>query len=287
MALSPTHAFGQIIGNVIEAAVYEPLKAVADEFGLYLDQKRPRKARNNKAKVSWIDGRGNSHDLDYVMEEGGTEEVIGNPRAFIEIAWRRYTKHSKNKAQEIEGAVGHLRSRYHEYSPLLGAVLSGEFTAPSLAQLRSHGFTLLYFPYKSVIAAFSSVGIDASFDEKSADQDVLTKVEQYKALSSEQHATLIETLRETHRDDISNFVASLRVVLGRQVEFVLVAPLHGSSIEMTSVEEAISFIEGYDESQPSGKFVKYVLVVRYNNGAKVDGEFPSKAEAVEFLRRMM
>ena len=45
---------------------------------------------------------GNVHDLDYVFEQGGTEATIGQPKAFIEIAWRRYTKHSRNKAQEIQ-----------------------------------------------------------------------------------------------------------------------------------------------------------------------------------------
>ena len=42
---------------------------------------------------------------DYVLERGGTDTVRGLPAAFIETAWRRYTKHSRNKAQEIQGAV--------------------------------------------------------------------------------------------------------------------------------------------------------------------------------------
>jgi hypothetical protein len=115
MAESPSHAFGQIIGDVLEEALHEPLRKLAKELGLYLDYKHPRASRGGKALVSWIDGKGNSHDLDYVFEQGGTEKKIGTPKAFIETAWRRYTKHSKNKAQEIEGAVGHLRARYSEY----------------------------------------------------------------------------------------------------------------------------------------------------------------------------
>jgi hypothetical protein len=55
--------------------------------------------------VTWQDGYGNKHDLDYVLERGGDEERLGVPAAFIESAWRRYTKHSKNKVQEIEAAV--------------------------------------------------------------------------------------------------------------------------------------------------------------------------------------
>lgn len=48
---------------------------------------------------------GNAHDLDFVLERGGSDDKIGMPAAFIETAWRRYTKHYRNNAQEIQGAL--------------------------------------------------------------------------------------------------------------------------------------------------------------------------------------
>jgi len=42
---------------------------------------------------------------DHVLERGGTDAMRGVPAAFIETGWRRCTKHSRNKAQEIQGAV--------------------------------------------------------------------------------------------------------------------------------------------------------------------------------------
>jgi len=206
VAASPSHTFGQIIGDLLEEAVKQPLKAVAAEYGLYLDFKHPRPTRGNKAKVSWIDIRGNSHDLDFVLEQGGTEAVVGRPKAFIEIAWRRYTKHSKNKAQEIEGAIGHLKLKYHDCHPFLGAILAGEFTAPSLEQLKSHGFTLLYFSYKSVIQAFEAVGIDATFNEDTPDEVVQAKVDQYRQLTSSQRETIIQKLRSLQQADLDDFI---------------------------------------------------------------------------------
>jgi hypothetical protein len=165
MAQSPSHRFGQIIGDMLENAIRPILEAVAAELQLYLDGKGERKARGAKRKVAWVDGKDNAHDLDYVFESGGTDEQIGSPRAFIEIAWRRYTKHSRNKAQEIQGAILPLAKRYSEFHPFLGVVLAGVFTDGSLNQLRSHGFAVLYFPYESIIAAFAASGIDAAFDE--------------------------------------------------------------------------------------------------------------------------
>ena len=117
MAESPAHTFGQIIGNVLEDAVDPIIREVAEKCGLFLDKQGPRPARKGRKKVTWKDSYENKHDLDYVLEEGGTPGKVGRPRAFIEIAWRRYTKHSKNKAQEIQGAVRPLVDTHWRNAP--------------------------------------------------------------------------------------------------------------------------------------------------------------------------
>src|SRR2546423_10453545 len=104
MAEAAGHKFGQFIGEYCESAIEPLLQEFADKYGLFLDKKGPRPARSGK-KLRWVDSYGNGHDLDYVLERGGTPEKVGTPIAFIESAWRRYTKHSKNKAQESQGAV--------------------------------------------------------------------------------------------------------------------------------------------------------------------------------------
>jgi hypothetical protein len=144
MAESPSHKFGQIIGVLLEAVIEPFLSSFAQEKNLYLDhQKKPRKARKGK-KVTWEDPYGNVHDLDYVLEKDGNDTITGVPVAFIEVAWRRYTKHSRNKAQEIQGAILPLAERFQWSNPFLGAVLAGVFTDSSLEQLRSLGFHVLY-----------------------------------------------------------------------------------------------------------------------------------------------
>ena len=118
----------------------------------YLDFEGPRKARGGRSKVTWQDGYGNKHDLDYVLERGGTEETRGVPVAFIESAWRRYTKHSKNKAQEIEAAVMPVALTFSRHQPFCGAVVAGEVTEHALHQLESKGFAVLHVPYESILA---------------------------------------------------------------------------------------------------------------------------------------
>jgi hypothetical protein len=41
LAESPTHKFGQIIGDIIEESVRQPLEQIADKHGLFLDYNRP------------------------------------------------------------------------------------------------------------------------------------------------------------------------------------------------------------------------------------------------------
>ena len=124
MAESLAHRWGQIIGDAFEMFVRNILGEVAQRHGLYLDFKQPRATRGGQGKVTWQDGYGNKHDLDYVLERGGTEDTLGVPIAFIESAWRRYTKHSKNKVQEIEAAVMPIALTFARHQPFCGAVVA-------------------------------------------------------------------------------------------------------------------------------------------------------------------
>ena len=171
MAQSPAHTFGQIIGDVLERAVEPLIAELAERHGLYWDKKGLRLARGGR-KLSWVDLYGNTHELDYVVERGGTERRVGVPVAFIEVAWRRYTKHSKNKAQEIQGAILPLVATHRNVAPFTGAVVAGDFTASSLAQLRSQGFCVAHLPTETVLEAFKVVGIDANYGEATPDAEV-------------------------------------------------------------------------------------------------------------------
>ena len=69
----------------------------------------------------------------------------GKPVAFIESAWRRYTKHSRNKAQEIQGAILPLAETYSESNLFLGAVLAGVFTEGRIKSTEITWFFCLVF----------------------------------------------------------------------------------------------------------------------------------------------
>ncbi len=283
MAKSPPHKFGQVIGDLVEKAVIPLLSDVAAKHDVYLDKKGSRRARKKKV-VCWEDLFGNIHNLDFVLERGGSETKIGEPIAFIESAWRSYAKHSRNKAQEIEAAILPLVAKHSNNAPFVGAILAGVFTNESVKQLQSRGFKTLLFPYETIILAFQTVGIDATFGQTTQDEDVLKKVEAWNSLTAEQQAPVSDTLVDVNAESVAIFLAELERALTRQIDTISVLPLHGDPYSFPIISEALEFVGDYKESDTSASFVKYEFIIRYNNGDQVQAEFKDKSNALEFLR---
>ncbi len=283
MAESPAHRFGQIIGELLESVILPQLAAFCQKQGLYLDhQKRIRPARTGK-KVSWTDQYGNTHDLDFVIERDGTDEKVGTPLAFIESAWRRYTKHSRNKAQEIQGAILPLAERYRWNNPFLGTVLAGVFTEGSLDQLRSLGFNVLYFPYESLIAAFKSEGVNIAFDESTPDRVFLQTTKRIEKASPKTISKVRAHLVNANQEAISVFFGALNKRLGRHVTRVVVTPLYGKANEFATIEGVVKFLEQHHLNEGSSDFRKYEIRIEFSNGDKVEASIEAKAKVKEFL----
>ena len=283
MAQSPAHRFGQLIGELLESVVLPQLDDYCQREGLYLDsQVRTRPARRGK-KVKWEDQYGNVHDLDFVIERDGSDHEIGNPIAFIESAWRRYTRHSRNKAQEIQGAILPPAEKYNWNSPFLGAVLAGVFTEGSLNQMRSVGFHVLYFPYESLIAAFHSEGFDVSFDEDTPDQVFEEMDSRFENAPAEQIARIRSHLVNSNQAAIDEFIATLGQRISRHVTRVVIVPLYGRVNVFMTLDEALRFLDSHMIYEGSGEFRKYEVRVEFSNDDKVEASFDTKTRVKEFL----
>lgn len=208
MANSTSHRLGQIIGDFLENAALPLLEDFCRrnsqgdlENSLYLDKKGSRSARHGQ-KLTWYDKYGNAHDLDFVIERGGTQTKIGHPVAFIEVAWRRYSKHSKNKVQEIQGAVLPIAEKHAWDSPFIGAFLAGIFTDPAIEQMKSAGFAISLFPYETIVKAFSAVNIDISFNEQTTDACFEQIVKSLEALDAAEWDTVKNCLLSLNSNQI-------------------------------------------------------------------------------------
>ena len=283
MAESPAHRFGQVVGGLLEEILEASLQAFCEPSGLFLDKHGARSGVRKGRKVTWEDKYGNNHDLDFVIEKSASPAQRGRPIAFIEAAWRRYTKHSKNKAQEIQGAVTPLAETHSLDAPFLGAVLAGEFTSPALDQLRSHGFHVVHFPYLAVVDAFAKVGINAGFDEGTPDHLFAQCVTEIEALSASDRKTVKEAIVASGADQLSNFLASLKRKIDRQIENIVILPMFATLNNFETVGSAASFIKAYNGKPKGGSFQKFEIVARFSNGDRVEGSFTTREDALHFL----
>jgi len=282
MALSPAHRFGQITGEVLEMAVGPLLQRFADAHGLYLDRKGPRPARSGQ-KVRWTDLNGNRHDLDFVLEVGGTATERCTPVAFIETAWRRYTRHSRNKAQEIQGAIMPLAATHHNSAPSLARswqVCLRPVRSPSCGHWVSPSCSS---PYALVVDAFALVGIDASFNESTPVAEFDEKVRSWDALTYTEKRRVASALIDSHPEQVANFIEALRRSITRKIESVRILPLHGSPFQAVSLEEALAFLDAYSEAHVDEPLVRYEVEIRYVNGEVISGRFNDRAAAILHL----
>jgi len=282
MAISPSHKFGQIIGDFLEETIEPLLREFAKRHNLYLDTKGVRSARKGK-KVRWKDQYGNFHDLDFVLERNGSDENLGEPVAFIESAWRRYTKHSRNKAQEIQGALLPLIETYHESSPFMGVILAGVFTEGALTQLRSLGFSVLFLPELTLIQAFKRVDLDLSADEKTPDKEFAKRVDAFEKLPEKDKRVVSKALLEFNAPEIKEFIHELDKAVNRKISSVVILPLYGKSSTLNTVEEALSYMKSVDETCNTSPLIRFEIIIQYNNGDSLKGSFENKLNAIAFL----
>lgn len=281
MAEAPGHRLGQIIGDLLEFALSPLLTDFAEKHDLYLDKKGERPARSG-VKCSWTDSLGNSHDLDFVLERGGTREKIGLPAAFIETAWRRYTKHSRAKAQEIQGAVLPLLATHQSLKPFAGAVIAGEWTSGAIAQLRSSGFSVLHIPYDVVVSVFAKRRIDIDSGEDTPDSYLAKQVSLIDGLSDRERRAIADEIRTSVPEAFSSFMTDLRSVVLRTVREILVVALYGEAQRFPDVPSAVSALAAF-RSTSSSQLDRFEIHVRYSNGDEIRATFAEASNAVSFL----
>lgn len=286
MANAPGHKLGQMVGDFIEKYFEGELTQICNERLLYLDVVGKVRAARRGKKVSWNDLYGNKHDLDFVIERDGTDSQLGTPAALIECAWRRYTKHSKNKAQEIQGAVLPIAEKYRCHKPFLGAILAGQYSEASVTQLNSCGFETVHFKYQDVVTAFSSVGVDIDYGETTTNADAQQKIISLEALSHQQYQQIFDVMTQLNSVEMNKFKTKLRNALDRQIIQIVIAPLYGANTEFNTIDDAIIFLNdsNIQFSPNDSELFKIFIRLVYSNGDAISGDFKNSNTAIQFLQ---
>ncbi len=206
------------------------------------------------------------------------------PKAFIEMAWRRYVKHSKNKVQEIAGAILPLVETYAQDMPFYAAVLAGEFTKNSLIQLESQGFYVVHFDYEEICSFFQKMGVSIRWEEDTSGEELLNIMDSFQALELRDSDTLNQHFFIEFADRLEKLAQALCESLDTKISEVVVVPMHGVAQALSSAEAAIDFARGYDESS-AVPILRYEIIVRYSNGKEYTMKCSSKAKAIQFLNQ--
>lgn len=285
MAYSASHQIGEQIGDFFEEIIIRYLSPIiAEEDNYYLDYNHPRPARNYERILKGTDSDGNEHRLDIVIEHGGSEESLGNPKAYIETAWRRYTKHSKNKAQEIAGAILPLVKTNAENMPFYAAILAGEYTKNSIDQLVSQGFFVLHFTYEEIAAIYDTEGVSIRWNEQTQISELESLSSQLAHLDNSAKERMAELFIDRYAGKLNRLRIELKESLEITITEVRITPVHGKTKTLGNPKSAISYIVSYDEDsiQP---IMRYEISVRYSNGQEYTMRCRTKRQAIQFLTR--
>ena len=282
---SPGHKLGQIIGTVFERYLEPSLAGVVESLNAdyYLDKKGPRPARGGK-KITWKDGKGSLHDLDYVIEKGGTPNSIGRPVAFVEVAWRRYTKHSINKAGELIASLVPLKQTYSGSCRFIGAVVSGEWTAGALDRMRGQGIISAHFDYEVIRRAVLEQGeVSINYDESASEAEKRALLAKLEGLTDPQLDRIGRQIFAEEGKELAEFIEALKAAIECRIVEVIIAITFAASRAFTNPAEAIDFLRSVDADRTEAKFAALVVEVKRANGDTVSGRFSDKKKAEEFL----
>lgn len=285
MAASASHQLGELIGDFFELWIINYMRPFVTQKGYYLDYRHPRPARNLSREVIGIDQNGNKHKLDIVVERDGSETQKGTPKAFIEMAWRRYVKHSKNKVQEIAGAILPLISTYSREMPFYAAVLSGEFTDNALKQLESQGFYVLYFNYAEMAEVFDTIDVSIRWQEDTSEAQLQRIADRLANLSSRERNQLQNNFFSLQSVKLQSLVDELNRALDVVISEIIVTPVHGRSAVLRDIDSAVDYIQRYSEVAPRLPILRYEIIVRYTGGMEYTMKCDDKRQAIRFLQQ--
>jgi len=71
-----------------------------------------------------------------------------------------------------------------------------------------------------------------------------------------------------------------------KIDAIRVLPLYGTAVSFEDIAEALVFVKEQPSTGYSGKkpLVRIEVQVRYKDGGRIEGQFPHKINAIEFLK---
>jgi hypothetical protein len=268
---SAGHKLGQLIGDWFEEYFVLPLLTQAGAtLNLFLDNRfieRPVRGE----KIVWEDGEGNSVDYDFVLELNGRTDHRGIPVAFVECAWRRGARHSKDKARDDSGKLLPMRGSYPT-ARFLGMVVAGDFTEPARELVSSRGIDLFYVSKDKVVQAFRQVGLTVDYPDDAPEAEKARLATAFeRRFTTDKHPEVAQRLIDLlGQPAVTSYVDRVRAKLSALPEEIRLILRHESTpIVFRSLDEVSAFLENPSFTMNTPR-TTYVYQVTYTDGSEFE-----------------
>jgi hypothetical protein len=280
---SAGHALGQLIGDWWERYICLPqLEIVAKELQLYLDSRfKERTCRGEK--LQWADATGQTVDYDFVLELGGSAQLRGIPVGFIEVFWRRGSRHSRDKARDDSGKLLPMRQTYPT-ARFLGMMAAGDFSRPAIDFLNDRFINLLFIPKEKIVGAFAAQDLIIDYPDRTPEVDKRILVDSFRRdFTQEKKQLVAQTLVKDYGQ--SNFSA----YLGKINSFLSASPqeikiyesLVSPPMIFHSVSDASRFLEKPVFSHENNQKV-YQYEILFSDGSY----FSDEVDSLDALKKL-
>lgn len=286
-ASSAGHQLGQLIGDWFEAYFVQPLLArAARKLDLFLDSRFvARPARGDK--ILWSDESGNAVDYDFVLELGGTSELIGVPVAFCESFWRRGARHSKDKARDDSGKLRPMRNTYPT-ARFLGIIAAGDFTDPARDLVLSQQIDLFYVPKDKVVEAFRRNDLEIDYpDRLHEDEKRLLASAFIQKFTPAKRELVTDTLVDlVGKVAVDSYVDRVRARLSALPQEIRLILCHESDpLVFSTVSEVTNFLE-HPVFAMDNPVESYLYQVTFSDGSEFE-RVVSSLEGLKSLHQQM
>ncbi|MDP2948890.1 MAG: hypothetical protein Q8P22_05065 [Chloroflexota bacterium] len=238
---NPAAALGQAVGNLIEESIREGLRSMVEERGYTIEAK------------SLENGSGNSYQIDCVIADTEDRPVI-----IVDPKYIRYTKHNRDKGSWLCTAHYNLRKTFPSIRKSI-AILTGRWSAPSIALIRSFGVEVHRVAFATIADALQRRGVEFDWEEGDSDTPAASW-ERFQDLTNEQLASIADDIVQTTgliaelRQSVTNTLDTDLTAIQRRVASieVLLKTTHDEFILRSygSVHEAMQALLNLLEDRP-------------------------------------
>ena len=236
----------QAIGEKMGKALDDRLRALTGDLGHHYLCSSSVIGGEKKKVINLYNKHGAAYQVDSMIVSPDMQPLV-----VFESKYIRYEKYNRDEASRICTTHQALQSRYPSIRKLI-AVLSGRWSAPSLAMMRNRNIVIFEVCFEAICDLLEGYNINFDWDEKDRNTAIhayMTYEELPEAAKDEigeqMIKDVIEPLAETVRNSLSPY--SLE-----EIEKVFVE-LHSNlgairEIEFDSVENAMGFLGHADSS---------------------------------------